>query len=272
MVKKRLDAFKYPVLTLPYDITSEIFINFLPPYPECPPLVGRLSPLWRAVQLDGEKIPRSINLRNIWLSRAGKYALSVRVDAYCNGDEPLRKAKDLLAAILPYRTRWEHADLGIENAMDGFDGKLDFSDAPLLRSVELNVCAAEGIKLPWTQLTSFELYNTYLDGCVEYLQKATNLQHCYLSLCEIGDSDDEYEPTIPRIELAHLESLIVTGDFPNRSSRLLHFPDIEKRLQAATSAYSGRRKVCADVSYRKAFPLTQFVFDAENSDDEDSET
>ncbi|KAK7027863.1 hypothetical protein R3P38DRAFT_3191056 [Favolaschia claudopus] len=30
-VKERLDAYKYPVATLPNEIVSEIFIHFLPP-------------------------------------------------------------------------------------------------------------------------------------------------------------------------------------------------------------------------------------------------
>ncbi|KAJ7186622.1 hypothetical protein C8R46DRAFT_879741 [Mycena filopes] len=55
----RLDAFKYPVLTLPVDIVSEIFTQFLPAYPLCPPLIGFSSPtlmtyicrLWREIAL-----------------------------------------------------------------------------------------------------------------------------------------------------------------------------------------------------------------------------
>ncbi|KAJ7917678.1 hypothetical protein B0H13DRAFT_2657737, partial [Mycena leptocephala] len=31
--QERLDSYKYPVLTLPNEIVSEIFIHFLPPYP-----------------------------------------------------------------------------------------------------------------------------------------------------------------------------------------------------------------------------------------------
>jgi hypothetical protein len=38
LVQERLDAYKYPVLTLPNEIISEIFIHFLPTNPLCPPL------------------------------------------------------------------------------------------------------------------------------------------------------------------------------------------------------------------------------------------
>ncbi|KAJ7834594.1 hypothetical protein B0H13DRAFT_1467448, partial [Mycena leptocephala] len=44
LLQHRLDSYKYPVLTLPNEIVSEIFIHFLPIYPFCPPLTGILSP------------------------------------------------------------------------------------------------------------------------------------------------------------------------------------------------------------------------------------
>ncbi|KAJ6577973.1 hypothetical protein B0H19DRAFT_1122031 [Mycena capillaripes] len=44
LTQERLDSYTYPVLTLPNEIISEIFIHFLPTYPFCPPLTGVLSP------------------------------------------------------------------------------------------------------------------------------------------------------------------------------------------------------------------------------------
>ncbi|KAJ7241858.1 hypothetical protein C8J57DRAFT_1019258, partial [Mycena rebaudengoi] len=43
-LQSRLDEYIYPVLTLPVDITSEIFIHFLPVYPSRPRYVDMLSP------------------------------------------------------------------------------------------------------------------------------------------------------------------------------------------------------------------------------------
>ncbi|KAJ7633162.1 hypothetical protein FB45DRAFT_745848, partial [Roridomyces roridus] len=56
---QELAHYKYPVLTLPTEITSEIFIQFLPPYPARPAIVGKRSPsfllricrTWRNVAL-----------------------------------------------------------------------------------------------------------------------------------------------------------------------------------------------------------------------------
>ncbi|KAJ7701687.1 hypothetical protein B0H16DRAFT_1640572 [Mycena metata] len=44
-VKKRLNSRYYPVLTLPNELVSEIFLHFLPEYPRCPPMCGGLSPI-----------------------------------------------------------------------------------------------------------------------------------------------------------------------------------------------------------------------------------
>jgi hypothetical protein len=43
-LQSRLDDYKYPVLTLPAEITSEIFIAYLPVYPECSPMTGLFRP------------------------------------------------------------------------------------------------------------------------------------------------------------------------------------------------------------------------------------
>ncbi|KAJ6492483.1 hypothetical protein C8R47DRAFT_1070526 [Mycena vitilis] len=44
LAQERLDSYKYPVLTLPTEIVTEIFTHFLPAYPGFPPLTGHLSP------------------------------------------------------------------------------------------------------------------------------------------------------------------------------------------------------------------------------------
>ncbi|KAJ7858204.1 hypothetical protein B0H13DRAFT_1469952, partial [Mycena leptocephala] len=58
LLQDRLDAYVYPVLTLPVEIVSEIFINCLPPYPKHPPkrsvlstLLGQICRTWREIAL-----------------------------------------------------------------------------------------------------------------------------------------------------------------------------------------------------------------------------
>ncbi|KAK6977953.1 F-box domain-containing protein, partial [Favolaschia claudopus] len=70
VIQNRLDAFIYPVLTLPNEVVSEIFIQFLPAYPKPPPLVGTSSPTllthicqkWRAIALATPKLWRVIDM------------------------------------------------------------------------------------------------------------------------------------------------------------------------------------------------------------------
>ncbi|KAJ7231014.1 hypothetical protein C8J57DRAFT_966010, partial [Mycena rebaudengoi] len=66
-----LDAYKYPILTLPTEITSGIFVHFLPPYPQCTPATGLSSPelpcqicrVWREIALGTPQLWRAIELR-----------------------------------------------------------------------------------------------------------------------------------------------------------------------------------------------------------------
>ncbi|KAJ7073819.1 hypothetical protein C8F01DRAFT_3384 [Mycena amicta] len=72
-VQDRIESSTYPVLTLPNEIALEIFKQYIPSYPECPPLVGYASPtklgqicrhwrqiahssadLWRAIEIPDE--------------------------------------------------------------------------------------------------------------------------------------------------------------------------------------------------------------------------
>jgi hypothetical protein len=121
-VQERVDSYTYPVLTLPNEITSEIFIYFLPIYPVPPPLIGDLSPtllthichqwreialatpaLWRAISLFGHYLPR--NRISSMLSRSGSCPLSIQMDDPNERDEHehvVPPGSDILAVILPY--------------------------------------------------------------------------------------------------------------------------------------------------------------------------
>jgi hypothetical protein len=43
-LRDRLATYTYPVLTLPDETVSEIFVHFLPDFPQYPPPIGLLSP------------------------------------------------------------------------------------------------------------------------------------------------------------------------------------------------------------------------------------
>ncbi|KAJ7259389.1 hypothetical protein C8J57DRAFT_1019314, partial [Mycena rebaudengoi] len=70
-LNSRLGDYKYPILTLPVEITSEIFIAFLPLYAKCPdPMIRLLSPTllgqvcrnWREIAFDTPRLWRAIEL------------------------------------------------------------------------------------------------------------------------------------------------------------------------------------------------------------------
>ncbi|KAJ7859511.1 hypothetical protein B0H14DRAFT_2239769, partial [Mycena olivaceomarginata] len=99
-----ISAYIYPVLTLPNEILTEIFVHFLPVYPECPPLTGIRSPnilaqicrqwreialktpaLWRSISISYHpRFPLSfrgrVDLCNIWLTRSRCYPISLNLN------------------------------------------------------------------------------------------------------------------------------------------------------------------------------------------------
>ncbi|KAJ7854619.1 hypothetical protein B0H13DRAFT_1480666, partial [Mycena leptocephala] len=98
-----------PVLTLPNEIISEIFVHFLPIYPRFPPLHGSLSPtslthicrkwheialatplLWRAFRLSSDdSIPfeRQRDISELWLKRSRSCPLSIMVHDWSTDSE-----------------------------------------------------------------------------------------------------------------------------------------------------------------------------------------
>ncbi|KAJ7280828.1 hypothetical protein C8J57DRAFT_106544 [Mycena rebaudengoi] len=148
-LQTRLNAYKYPILTLPTEITSEIFVHFLPPYPERPPATGLSSPelfsqicrAWREIALRTPRLWRAIELRlpttsptmaldllRTWVSRSKNCPLSILLRS--SGGMVL---VDFIQAIIPHSERWEYIDfkLPIESL------RLIGADFPLLRSLTL---------------------------------------------------------------------------------------------------------------------------------------
>ncbi|KAJ7877039.1 hypothetical protein B0H13DRAFT_1893420 [Mycena leptocephala] len=149
--QERLDSYEPPILTLPNEITMEIFIHFLPIYPLCPPLIDLLSPtllthicrrwreialgtpeLWRAIKFfTNSRIPlqRKVNIAGLWLRRSHCSPLSIFIDEFG------RRRKDLgevFTAILPHRARWEYLRFDLMSCFPVIEGPM-----PLLRHLDL---------------------------------------------------------------------------------------------------------------------------------------
>jgi hypothetical protein len=246
LAQGRLDAYKYPILTLPNEIASEIFIHFLPIYPAPPPLTGIHSPTfltricrtWREIALATPELWRSIDIRvmpfryrerdisEAWANRSKTCPLSINIDDDSN------VGPTILAGIIPHRARWEHLRLRVPShslaAMNGpipllrhldldimdFDDSasadndvITFHGVPLLRTVIVQGgYVLSRVTLPWDQLTSLTLRYLEPSESAPILQQARNLVHCDLQFWNISGSDDYHGPDIV---LPYLETLIL---------------------------------------------------------------
>ncbi|KAJ7841543.1 hypothetical protein B0H13DRAFT_2414683 [Mycena leptocephala] len=240
LAQERLDSYKYPVLKLPNEIVSEIFMHFLPTY-RFPPLTGLFSPTllthvcrrWREIALstptlwsaigasyyDGIPLKQKAHLFDLWLKRSQPRPLSLQIVG--------TNVAEILAAVVPHRARWEHLDFRlppshlhtiIDGAMpllrhldlelsgySAIDVFATFRDMPLLRSVILNDVSLHVI-LPWGQLTSLTLAIVNPRDCFLILQQTSNLVRCVLKLEAMYGGNDQPGPDIT---LPYLESLSI---------------------------------------------------------------
>ncbi|KAJ7629743.1 hypothetical protein DFH06DRAFT_709476 [Mycena polygramma] len=238
-VQERLDAYIYPVLTLPNEVTSEIFRHILPPYHHFPPFTGPLSPTllthicrrWRDIALATPELwsviasgdnhagaLRGARMVRLWLERSRSCPLYLELGVYKWADD------DLVEAVIPHRARWNYLsiDLDADNLriLDGpmpllrylllnvhkdLDG-IALNEVPLLRTVALTNPAALRFRLPWAQLTSLGLFNVHSSDCVPILLQTRNLVRCELHFCQkTRDTEPQQDISLPC-----LESLVFT--------------------------------------------------------------
>nr|GAT44238.1 predicted protein [Mycena chlorophos] len=127
-LESMLSEFHYPILTLPREITGEIFSHYLPVYPACPPLGGEGSPtqlaavcrawrdivlgnpaLWRAIKFEGTTTTRSLGRQELirtWLVRSQNMPLSIQFHppASQRSDE---STFNLFFLLLGHSPRWQ---------------------------------------------------------------------------------------------------------------------------------------------------------------------
>ncbi|KAJ7719841.1 hypothetical protein B0H16DRAFT_1739180 [Mycena metata] len=218
MVQERLDSYKYPVLTLPNEIVSEIFVHSLPVYPECPPLTGGLSPtnlthicrkwrevarnnpmLWRAVRLCFSTLPRQAQELDMYLDMSGCCPLSIDTErprnvVYSPPTAHAGSTSDLTASIC------------LTIAFLNLDTRCP-SSATYTYRVTLSGCVVNAFILPSAQLTSLTLRLVYPSECTPILQQTTNLIHCRLDILTPEASEDELEAdiTLPCLESYRLD-------------------------------------------------------------------
>ncbi|KAJ7612983.1 hypothetical protein FB45DRAFT_842915 [Roridomyces roridus] len=151
-----LTRYKYPILTLPAEITSEIFIQFLPTHLKFTPLIGPYSPafllqichqwrdialgtpaLWSSIQVDF--YDRRMSLHNqklerleLWLRRSGNCPLSIQIsDAPLDTETASIPSTKFVEAIMRQALRLQHVEIEVPyEGLRGLTGSM-----PMLRSV-----------------------------------------------------------------------------------------------------------------------------------------
>ncbi|KAK7055874.1 hypothetical protein R3P38DRAFT_3253841 [Favolaschia claudopus] len=159
LTQKRLDDYKYPVLTLPDETILEIFLQLLPVYPVSPPRTGLGSPtllshicsqwrnvalatprLWRGIPVllyrhpkSAERRRRQMDLTNTWLVRSRSLPLSL--DIISKGLKGVIDGPGLYEGVVAQIHRWEHVRMSSDIiGMGVFNDPL-----PSLRSVRLKL-------------------------------------------------------------------------------------------------------------------------------------
>ncbi|KAJ7633148.1 hypothetical protein FB45DRAFT_522992 [Roridomyces roridus] len=130
-----LADYKYPILTLPAEITSEIFLQFLPSYPERSRVIGPHSPsfllqicrqwrdvalttpaLWSTVELilrvDSSRYhAQQLDLLKMWLQRSGNCSLSVLLESIIGVDDDRTIVEECIDALLCHASRWQDMEI-----------------------------------------------------------------------------------------------------------------------------------------------------------------
>ncbi|KAJ6457795.1 hypothetical protein C8R47DRAFT_169746 [Mycena vitilis] len=197
-----LDGYIYPVLTLPNEIISEIFVHFLPVYPVRPRKTGLLSPgllcqicrawrqialstptLWRAVRVSPAEEITSTGLEaelralETWLTRSRSCPLSIKIESAIFGHRVL---PPFIEAIAPHCERWEHIKLfGPLAYFRSIEGPL-----PLLRSLALGFSTQMGPasvivfhKAPLLHRLTLSLYLDHYTSMIPWSQLTVLIVH-----------------------------------------------------------------------------------------------
>ncbi|KAJ6588226.1 hypothetical protein B0H19DRAFT_1366890 [Mycena capillaripes] len=272
LAQDRLDAYTYPILILPNEIVSEIFVHVLPVYPKCPPPIGLLSPyllcricrewrnialatpaLWRAISLSLHKTKRfaqKLQLLESSLKRSGSCLLSIKLISHVPDSELAQFGQK----IAGHSTRWEHLELSIPVPCALPDIGLSlpslrtlklgagissttstFLAAPLLRKVIILLGFRDVYRsiFPWSQLTVVSVGYITPDQCAHLSNELVNVIYYHFLI----DDSDYGELSLRAITMPRLETLLL-GTFsswmPKRLLDKLTLPAL-RQLQVPQS-------------------------------------
>ncbi|KAJ7641197.1 hypothetical protein FB45DRAFT_862445 [Roridomyces roridus] len=248
-VQQAPTEYKYPILSLPSEITSEIFLQFLPSYPERTSCIGPSSPAlllqvcceWRDVALATPELwstfevkmghggPPAVHARDQrllveWLERSKDCPLSVEL--FCTDGPPnALAAATLIDTLVRHSKRLFPHSLRFvfEPAIWGNDGaKLSLPrnftlQTPNLRKLHLDHPGDDFDPFksifPWSQITVFGGYLAEHDAA-QVLRSAKVLEECSMTLVAVDRRRDmPWGNLAPIPPLHHLKSLALKSNW-----------------------------------------------------------
>ncbi|KAJ7644493.1 hypothetical protein FB45DRAFT_824676, partial [Roridomyces roridus] len=207
-VARDLDAIVYPVLTLPNEITSEIFVHYVESHPNRSPLhLTWVCRSWRAVAISTCRLwTQCIDLYAasalpIWLSRAGSLPLNLEFHLRLDLARDGWRIDSLYETVSRFSSQFESLTVSsfrpiqlppvpfprlrklfISDGIWGWEDEIAHYDGPYLNAPSLRevVLKGECVKmlqtaLPKTQLTKLSLEADLAD-CLAILAHTPNLQ------------------------------------------------------------------------------------------------
>ncbi|KAJ7769318.1 hypothetical protein B0H16DRAFT_1715792 [Mycena metata] len=284
-----LDSIVYPVLTLPAEITTQIFSHYVDdPHightqnPGRGPLtLASVCRSWRDLSLSAWLLWSSLRiypLRNMdglpeflacWLQRAGNHPLNLQVvrnpaitvailpilSQYSAQLRTLSLVLDRPYSLLNTAIRGSVASLeklALYIIAEGDNPVLitAFHDAPRLRQAELSGASLDWIQLPWIQLTHLHFSNETLFSLIRVLELTKNLEVLVIPSFLFYEWP---QPQMSPVALHHLHALKFGFDRDGLPMNYLTLPAI-KHLQL--SALNGDGVFCLrHFSIRSQFSL-----------------
>ncbi|KAF7375559.1 F-box domain-containing protein [Mycena sanguinolenta] len=230
----------YPVLSLPVEITAEIFQRCIPGQSnlgksstEAPWVLAQICRQWRQIALDTPHLwqsllfrdgEASIELLRLWLYRSGNLALNLGLEV----SDPSR-AGALIEASLLHCSRWRDSiSLGsVLGSSEPVTDTLTITDAPSLRHVDVSALRPMKLDIPWAPMKTLTLLHEIpLAEFMSLLKECPNLLNLTVSTtghaathtdlvtltsletltCNLGDAS-----VLKHLILPHLLRLTVTS-------------------------------------------------------------
>ncbi|KAF7375516.1 F-box domain-containing protein [Mycena sanguinolenta] len=234
------DTIVYPVLSLPTEITTEIFLRCIPPqsnlrqaHSEAPFLLAQICRRWRQLALDTPHLWRSlvfneretsIDLLQLWLFRSGNLPLDIELKC----SEPTR-AGPLIETVLLHCPRWRNVKFGLPEGSfseldlrhaslptlhsisleptvlwawpESIDDPVTIMHAPSLREVHVSRLPRATIAVPWAQITALTLNRERpFPECMSILEECPNLITLHVSTTEPADGANTNLITLKSLE------------------------------------------------------------------------